>query len=95
MPLDWFLENIQSNVQRSPFFYPCKDIKDLQANVHRAVPNQKLFQAILEKVQSENDEEFFVGNEIKENQEGVQKKKQFNLAVNWNSFKRSYLRPET
>ena len=55
-------------------FNLCTDNKDLEENVDHVMATQKQFQAVLERVQTKNDENFFIlGNEIKETQESVQK----------------------
>ena len=55
-------------------FSLCTDNKDLEENVDHVMATQKQFQAVLERVQTKNDENFFIlGNEIKETQESVQK----------------------
>ena len=55
-------------------FNLCTDTKDLEENVDHVMATQKQFQAVLERVQTKNDENFFIlGNEIKGTQESVQK----------------------
>ena len=55
-------------------FNLCTDTKDLEENVDHVMATQKHFQAVLERVQTKNDENFFIlGKEIKETQESVQK----------------------
>ena len=55
-------------------FNLCTDTKDLEENVDHVMATQKQFQAVLERVQTKNDENFFIlGNEIKETQESVRK----------------------
>ena len=56
-------------------FNLCTDTKDLEENVDHVMATQKQFQAVLERVQAKNDENFFIlGNESKETQQSVQKK---------------------
>ena len=54
-------------------FNLCTDTKDLEENFDQIMATQNQFQAALEKVQTKNDENFFLGNEIKETQESVPK----------------------
>ena len=55
-------------------FNLCTDSKDLEEIVDHTMATQKQFQAVLERVQTKNDENFFIlGNEFKETQESVQK----------------------
>ena len=55
-------------------FNLCTDTRDLEENVDHVMATQKQFKAVLERVQTKNDETFFIlGNEIKETQESLQK----------------------
>ena len=55
-------------------FNLCTETKDLEEKVNHVMATQKQFQAVLERVQTKNDENFFIlGNEIKETWESVQK----------------------
>ena len=55
-------------------FNLCTDTKDLVDNVDHIMATQKQFQAVLDRVQTKNDENFIIlGNEIEETQESVQK----------------------
>ena len=57
-----------------PIFILCTDFKDSEENVDHVMATQKQFQAVLERVQTKNDEKFCIlGNQIKETQESVQK----------------------
>ena len=53
-------------------FNLCTDTRDLEENVDHVMATQKHFQAVLERIQTKNDESFFIlGNEIEETQESV------------------------
>ena len=55
-------------------FSLCSDNTELEADVENILQQQKVFQTTLERIQNRNDENFFfLGNEIKETQESVAK----------------------
>ena len=55
-------------------FSLCSDKTELEADVENMLKQQTVFQETLERVQTKNDENFFLlGNEIKETQESVAK----------------------